>query len=129
MDHAQLASRARHFAIAVARLARTLPHDLVATHAVSQLVRASASVAANYRAAQLARSRKEFIAKIGIVIEEADECRFWFDYLNATGASRHADLALLRDEGHQLLKIFVTSRKTSRQNLARQPHTSGTRRG
>jgi len=119
VDHAQLASRARDFAIAVARIARTLPDDLVARHAVSQLIRASASVAANYRATQLARSRKEFIARIGIVIEEADECRFWMEYLEATSSSARTDLAPLQDEGRQLLKIFVASRKTTCRNLAR----------
>src|SRR6187399_1211322 len=105
MDHAQLACRARDFAIAVARLARNLADDVVTRQAVSQLVRASASVAANYRATQLARSRKEFIAKIGIVIEEADECRFWFEYLDAMKPSCRAELAPVRNEGHQLLKI------------------------
>lgn len=68
------------FAESVVYACRELPRTLEGKHVSSQLFRAGTSVAANYRAARRARSKKEFISKIGLVLEEADESLFWLEF-------------------------------------------------
>jgi four helix bundle protein len=85
-------------------------------HAAGQFLRCSAAVAANYRAGGLARSRKEFIAKLGVVIEEVDECLFWLGYLADAECPARAELTALEAEGLNLLRIFTASRNTARRN-------------
>ena len=83
-------------------------------HVGGQLTRSSTSVPANYRAACRARSKAEFIAKMGIVEEEADESVFWIEFAidaSLTKADRVADLL---NEANQLVAIFVTSINTAR---------------
>ena len=78
-----------------------------------QLLRSATSVAANYRAACRARSRKEFVSKISIVLEEADETEFWIELLidaRLADAERTQDLL---DEAGQLVAIFVATRRTA----------------
>ncbi len=71
-------------------------------------------MAANYRAAGRARSKAEFIAKIGVVVEEADETVFWLEMLADSGLVSPAKLQNLMAEAIQLLAIFTASRKTAR---------------
>ena len=77
----ELLDRTKKFSLDVLRLAEMLPNTYAGNHIRSQLIRAGTSVAANYRAARLGQSRASFIAKISIVIEEADECAFWYEIL------------------------------------------------
>ena len=119
MTHLELRQRTQGYAVAVAEFAQGRDGHLAGRHAAAQLVRASASVAANYRAAGVARSHKEFIAKLGVVIEEADECVFWLEYIEATTVPTGPDLAALKDEAQQLLRIFASSRSTARRNSRR----------
>jgi four helix bundle protein len=79
-----------------------------------QILRSATGMAANYRAVGLARSKAEFIAKLGIVIEEADETVFWREMLADSGIVRAAKLRELLAEGNQLVAIFLASRKTAR---------------
>ena len=78
-----------------------------------QLVRSATSVAANYRAVQRARSKAEFIAKLGTVLEEADETQFWLELLSS-GTTEPPRLSELQNEAGQLVAIFVSSLKTSK---------------
>jgi four helix bundle protein len=71
-------------------------------------------MAANYRAAGRARSKAEFIAKIGIVIEEADETVFWLELLVDSNIMAAAKLEALREEANQLLAIFSASGRTAK---------------
>ncbi len=71
-------------------------------------------MAANYRAAGRARSKAEFLSKLGIVIEEADETVFWIELLEESGIVIPAKLRELRAEADQLLSIFSASRKTAK---------------
>jgi four helix bundle protein len=71
-------------------------------------------MAANYRAAGRARSKAEFIAKLGIVVEEADETVFWLELLAESGLVKPEKLSPMMNEANQLLSIFSTSRKTAR---------------
>lgn len=136
---AELKSRTKMFALNIMALCGALPATTSTKHAVSQVIRSSSSVAANYRAACRGRSKAEFIAKLGIVEEEADESCFWLELLieaqkptapifsTATPASRSPTIcpAALRemnrllDESSQLVAIIVASRKTARSRLER----------
>jgi four helix bundle protein len=101
----------------MANLARSLGQDPPTKNAAVQLSRAAASVGANYRAAGLSRTRKEFISRLGLLIEEADECTFWLEYVQALSHPRDvAELAALMDESRQLARIFTAARTTARHN-------------
>ena len=84
----------------------------------NQLLRAATSVGANYRAACRSKSKADFINKLSIVEEEADECGYWFELLEKLPATNHRVLACLRDEASQLVAIMVQSKKTARTNTA-----------
>ena len=117
MNKETFALRAREFAIRCARLVRSLAkNDVVASEYGRQLLRSSASVAANYRAANRGRSRSEFIAKLGIVEEEADESVHWLDMLVATDCVKSERVTELRNEGNELLAMTVASINTARKN-------------
>jgi four helix bundle protein len=79
-------------------------------HLAGQLIRCSTSVAANYRAACRARSRKEFAAKIGIVVEEADESLFWLELAEKTSVLASEQIEPLANEAAQLVAIFSATR-------------------
>jgi four helix bundle protein len=99
--------------------------DIVAQEYGRQLLRASASVDANYRAANRGRSRPEFIAKRGIVEEEADESVYWIDLLVATECLKSDRIVDLRKEGIELVSMVVASINTSRRNQSRSSRTPG----
>jgi len=108
-------ARTRGFAIDVVRLVRQLPPTIVCRAIGAQLIRSAASTAANYRAACRARTRKEFVAKLGIVEEEADESAFWLDLLAESGETAAvAPLRRLEREADQLVAMTVCSIRTAR---------------
>lgn len=82
-----------------------------------QLLRCGTSVAANYRAVCRARSRAEFLAKLGIVIEEADESEFWLEMLSEAGLLPEKRLCDLNSEANQLVAILNASRTTAKKGL------------
>jgi len=79
MDKNELILRTKIFAHRCVKLALALPNNMLGNHIKGQLVRCSTSVAANYKAACIAQSTKSFVAKLSIVIEEADESIFWLE--------------------------------------------------
>jgi four helix bundle protein len=79
-------------------------------------MRAAGSVAANYRAAGLGRSRAEFIAKLGLVREEADEAVYWLEHLRDSGLEKDPTLPALLSEAMELSWIFSASLRTARNN-------------
>jgi four helix bundle protein len=111
-----LKKRTFDFAVSVFRLCRPLLRTHEARVPTGQVVRASASVSANYRATCRAKSKKDFIAKLGTVIEEADESSFWLEYLAATELLPWHSVKKLHSESVQLVAIFTTSQKTARAN-------------
>lgn len=115
-----LKQRTFDFSIATFRICRPLMRTPEARVPVGQLVRSSASVAANYRASCRAKSKRDFIAKLGTVIEEADESLFWLEYVVATGLVAAAPVKKLQSESNELVAIFTTSQKTARANYARE---------
>ena len=114
MTQRRLAARTREFVSAVVEAVEELPRGRTADVIGLQLLRAGTSVGANYRAACRARSRKEFIAKMGIVEEEADESLYWMELLIESGLVTQDQLAGLITEGHQLVAMTVASIKTAR---------------
>jgi four helix bundle protein len=95
-------------------LFRSLPRSPDAQTLGKQLLRSGTSVAANYRAVCRARSKAEFISKMGIVVEEADETVFWLELLSETGVIRAQRIRDLLKEANELVAIFGASLRTSK---------------
>ena len=110
----ELRERTKAFALRTIALFRSLSRSPDAQIMGKQLLRSGTSVAANYRAACRARSKAEFVAKIGVVLEEADESALWIELLGDSGVVRKHRLDNLLDEAHQLTAIFTASRETAR---------------
>ncbi len=96
------------------RIADRLPKNRTADVIIRQLLRCVTSVGANYRAACRAKSSADFIAKMAIVEEEADESAYWMELLAESGLARKEDIAELLNEANQLVAITVASIKTAR---------------
>ena len=109
-----LRNRSKAFAYRVIKLFRSLPRTTEAQVIGKQLLRSATSVAANYRAAARARSQAEFVSKIGIVVEEADESVFWLECLADNGIVEAHLLKDLLREGNELLAIFAASQRTAK---------------
>jgi len=109
-----LQRRMRYLAVATIQLTNDLPRTRAADVISRQLVRSVTSVAANYRAACRARSRREFVPKMGIVEEEADETTFWLELLDDCALAPTALIAPLTRESGELLAITVASIRTAR---------------
>src|SRR5690349_19093556 len=120
----RLAARTRAFASAVVALVEELPRSRSADVVGLQLLRSGTSVGANYRAACRARSRKEFLAKMGIVEEEADESEFWLGVVAEQRLGDAARVRALRDEARQLVAIVVSSIRTARGARTSIPHST-----
>lgn len=116
MKKEELLNRTKKFAHNCVKLALQFPENDLGRHIRRQLIRCSTSVAANYRAACHAHSKDSFIAKLSIVIEEADESEFWIEFLKDGDLIRSPKVEELLDESHQLASIFISSRKTARFN-------------
>ncbi len=114
MNKEDLKKRTKQFALRVIRLVEALPRTQTARVIGNQLLRSATSVAANYRAACRARSQKDFINKLGIVEEEADESLFWLEMVVETNLVPTARVQDLIQEADELTAIFVASRKTAK---------------
>ena len=114
-----LRQRTLAFAAAVGAVCEQLPRTFKGNHVAGQLFRAATAVAANYRSACRARSKLDFIAKLGTVIEESDECDFWLELASETGLLKPGAEQQMRVEANELVAIFTQSQKTARANLGR----------
>jgi|SRR5271157_2707870 len=110
----QLRGRTKTFALRIIRLFRSLPYRTDTQVLGKQLLRCGTSVAANYRAVCRARSKAEFIARIGIVAEEADEAVLWMELLTESGILAEEKVESLLAEARELSAIFTASQQTSR---------------
>src|SRR4030065_2666409 len=113
MKHDNLKERTKQFALRIIRLVESLPKGRTSDVIGRQLLRSGTSVAANYRAACRARSTAEFISKMGLVEEEADESIFWMELLVDAKIMEKKLLSDLMNEAGELLAIFVPSIKTA----------------
>jgi four helix bundle protein len=113
-DSDALKCRTKTFALRILKLYRSLPRSEEARIVGNQLFRSSTSIGANYRAACRARSRAEFAAKLGIVLEEADETVFWLELIQEAAIFPETKLRALVGEANELVSIFVSSVRTAK---------------
>jgi four helix bundle protein len=112
----ELRDRTKAFALRIIRLFRSMPYRTDPQVLGKQLLRCGTSVAANYRAACRERSKAEFIARIAIVAEEADESVLWLELLVDSGIIKSGITAALLKEAKELTAILTASRKTAKQS-------------
>jgi four helix bundle protein len=113
MTERDLIERTKQFALRVIKLVGALPRTIEGRAIANQLMRSGTSVAANYRAACRARSKAEFIAKLGTVEEEADESAFWLDLIIDAGLLSGSKTRPLLNEASEIVAIIVSSKKTA----------------
>jgi four helix bundle protein len=114
VDQEEMKKRTKDFAKRVINLCRQLPETREGRLIGNQLFRSGTSVGANYRAACRGRSKAEFIAKLGVVLEEADESLYWLEILSETQIVKADLLEPLMEEASELVAIFVASLKTAK---------------
>ncbi|NSL90599.1 four helix bundle protein [Chitinophaga sp. Mgbs1] len=112
-----LQDRTKKFHIAVIQLCQILPKNAAAYEIAKQLIRSAGSVGANYRAACRAKSKSDFIYKIKVVLEEADESLYWLEILKETRIVPPEIIKSLIREAYELVLIFNASDKTAKDNL------------
>jgi four helix bundle protein len=117
MDAQELQIRLKSFAYRIVNLSRVLPKELVSEIIIKQILRSAFSVAANYRAACRAQSKKAFISKLSIVVEEIDETFFWLEVIADLKIINPNKLTELLKEAEELTKILSSSRKTAQSKL------------
>jgi four helix bundle protein len=116
MRNENLKLRTKKFALDVIALVEKLPRDRVCDILGRQLLRSATSVGANYRAACRAKSPADFISKMGIVEEEADESGYWVELLHDSGNLRAEQIKALFQEANELVAITVSSINTARKS-------------
>jgi four helix bundle protein len=118
MDKSDLKLRTKSFGLRVLKLVRNLPNDVPGRVVAHQLTRSALSVGANYRSACRGRSRAEFLSKLGIVLEEADETCHWLEIIIDDNMLPKSKVAILLQEGNELTAIFFTATSTVRNGKA-----------
>jgi four helix bundle protein len=116
MKHENLRSRTKAFALATIKFCESLANDETSKVLRRQLLRSGTSVGANYRAACRSGSKSDFISKMGIVLEEADESAFWIELLIDAGKSKTATAGPLLKEANELVGISIASITTAKQH-------------
>jgi four helix bundle protein len=112
VSKAELLTRTKAFALRILKLVDHLPRTTSGRAIGNQLVRSGTSVGANYRAACRARSRAEFAAKLGTVLEEADESLYWLELISEGKLIAESKLSLLLKEAAELTAILTAGRKS-----------------
>ncbi len=120
MDKTELKRRSQKFAVDVIKFTESLPYNRAANTLCNQLLRSATSVGANYRAACKGKSTADFLNKIVICEEEADECIYWMDLLMEAELVQPNSIIALRNEANELTAIFTAIGKTTRENLKNQ---------
>jgi len=118
-DVEALKERMKRFGLAIIRLAEKLPGGRIAGVISTQMVKSGTSAGANYRAACRARSRADFVSKMGIVEEELDETLYWLEVSLGAGFLSRLDVDDLLREGNELLAIVVSSIRTAKRPRSR----------
>ncbi len=113
MTERELLQRTKQFALRIFKLVGALPQTIQGRAVAAQLIRSGTSVAANYRAACRARSKSEFVAKLGLVEEEADESAFWLELIIETKLLDAAKVKPPLTEAGEIVAIMASSKKTA----------------
>jgi len=108
----ELKLRTKNFSLMIIDLVEKLPNSISVRVVANQIVKSGTSVGANYRAVCRARSDREFISKMNIVLEEADETLFWIEIIMAKQWVLKPELEVIWKEGNELTAIFVCALKT-----------------
>lgn len=114
MDSGELKQRTKRYALWVIKLVDALPKNAIGRVIAYQLMKSGTSTAANYRAACRARSRAEFIAKIGTVIDEADESAFWLELIIESELIKKDRVEPLLQETNEIISIMVATSKSTK---------------
>ena len=109
-----LKNRTKAFALRIIKMCGAMPRSIAADVLARQLMRSGTSVAANYRAACRARSPREFVAKMGLIEEEADESALWLELITEAGVLPAPKTSALSEEANELTAIAVASIRTAR---------------
>ena len=117
MNHEQLKNRTKQCSLSILNLIDKMPNTTSTRVVVNQIAKSATSVGANYRAACRARSDKEFVAKMNIVLEEADESQFWLEIISKMKWINQSELDGLQKEANELVAIFVSTLKTVNNRL------------
>lgn len=116
MDRKVLQHRTKQFHIDVIKLCEGLPRNAAGFEIAKQLIRAAGSVGANYRATVRAKSRADFIYKIKIVLDEADECNYWLEIIRDAELKQGKEVDMLIIEAYELTAFFAATDKTAKAN-------------
>ncbi len=113
MTKIEFKKRTKSFAIDIAKFSKSIPYDFVVKHYISQIIRSSSSVGANYRAACRAKSKPDFINKMRIVEEETDETMFFLELIYEFNKDRKVEIKKLYVEANEILSMTVSSINTA----------------
>ena len=116
MNRKELQERTKKFHVDVIKLCADFPRNAAGFETAKQLIRAAGSVGANYRASARAKSDADFIYKIEIVLEEADESHYWLEVIRDAEIKTGETIDTLIDEANQLTAIFAATDKTAKAN-------------
>lgn len=115
-----LRARTKNFALEIIRQTETAPVNVTSEILRKQIIRSATSIGANYRSACRSRSKPDFISKLRIVLEEADETLYWLELFDELRLLSHEKYYRIYQEGEQLVAIFVTSLQTAQRSLKQQ---------
>lgn len=116
MDRKGLQQRTKQFNIDVIKLCESFPRNAAGFEIVKQLIRSAGSVGANYRATVRAKSKADFIYKVEVVLEEADESHYWLEIVRDADLRRGTEVDRLIKEAGELTAIFAATDKTAKLN-------------
>jgi four helix bundle protein len=116
MNAAELKKRTKRFALDIISLSTSVPKTTAGQVMARQFVRSGTSIGANYRSACRARSKPDFISKLSIAVEEADETGYWLELLIESGVLKNAEMQRLLKEADELTAILNASTMTARIN-------------
>ncbi len=116
MNPQELQKRTKQFAALIIKFVEKFPHSTAYNVIGKQLIRSATSVAANYRSCSRARSKADFVNKLGIVEEEADETLFWLEMLVEADKIKDNEIQNLLKEAKEIVAIFSAAHKTSKRN-------------
>ena len=117
MDRNELQQRTKKFHVDVIKICEGFPKNAAGFETAKQVIRSAGSVGANYRASVRAKSAADFVYKIEIVLEEADESHYWLEVIKEAGLQGGEELDRLITESNELTAIFAATSKTSKTKL------------
>lgn len=116
MDKKILQNRTKQFHIDIIKLCSDFPKNAAGCETAKQIIRSAGSVGANYRASARAKSKSDFINKIQIIIEEADESQYWLEVISESEIKKGDETNRLIKEANELTAIFTATNKTAKAN-------------